>query len=177
MDGQIDISELDIVKLSHGFDLSAFDCGDADLNSFLKDDALPYQNDSLAVTYLCLYRNQVVGYFSLSSDAIRLDPDEKETMPEPKRRLGEYPAIKIGRLAVHNNYRKHGIGTFLIKAAMGKISDEIIKEIGCRYVTVDAYEQAVEFYKKLDFVQNLAKKRKTGLSMRYDLMDFIKSNR
>jgi len=176
MEGKININELDIVKLSIGFDLSVFDCGDTDLNSFLKDEALLYQNGSLAITYLCLYKNQIVGYFSLSSDAIRLDIVEKESMPEPKRRLGEYPAIKIGRLAVHNNFRKHGIGTFLVNAAMGKISDEIIKEIGCRFVTVDAYEQAIEFYRKLGFVQNLAKKRKTGLSMRFDLMDFIKTN-
>lgn len=176
MDEQIDISELDIVKLSSGFDLSAFDCGDPDLNSFLKDDALLYQKGSLAVIYLCLYKNHIVGYFSLSSDAIRLDFEEKESMPEPKRRLGEYPAVKIGRLAVHKDFRKHGIGTFLIKAVIGKISDEIVKEIGCRFITVDAYDQAIDFYKKLDFVQNLAKKRKTGLSMRYDLIDYIKLN-
>jgi GNAT superfamily N-acetyltransferase len=176
MDGQIDFNQLDIVKLSAGFDLSHFDCGDEDLNSFLKDNALDYQNGSLAVTYLCLYKNQIIAYFSLSSDAIRLDPEEKESMPEPKRRLGEYPAVKIGRLAVHKEFRKRGIGSFLIKAAMGKISDEIIKEIGCRFVTIDAYDQAIEFYKKLSFVQNLAKKRKIGLSMRYDLFDYIKSN-
>ena len=56
----IDFAELDIVKLSVGFDLSIFDCGDNDLNSFLKEDALPCQNASLAMTYLCLYKNQVV---------------------------------------------------------------------------------------------------------------------
>lgn len=172
MDGKIEFNELDIVKLSTGFDLSAFNCGDEDLNSFLKDDAITYQKGSLAVTYLCLYKNQIVGYFSLSSDSIRLDIEEKEIMPEPKRRLGEYPAVKIGRLAVH----KRGIGTFLIKAAIGKIAGGIIKEIGCRFVTVDAYDQAINFYRKLDFVQNLAKKRKTGLSMRYDLIDYIKLN-
>ncbi len=142
----IDFSELDIVKLSAGFDLSIFDCDDSDLNSFLKEDALLYQNGLLAITYLCLYKNQVVGYFSLSSDSIRLDLEEKETMPEPKRRLGEYPAVKIGRLAVHKDFIKRGIGTFLVKAAMGKVVVSIMKEIGCRFVTVDAYEQAIDFY-------------------------------
>ena len=176
MDNQIDFNQLDIVKLSAGFNLSDFDCGDADLNSFLKDDALDYQNGSLTVTYLCLYKNQIVAYFSLSSDAIRLDPEEKETMPEPKRRLGEYPSVKLGRLGVHKDFRKRGIGKFLIRVVIGKITGIIRKEIGCRFITVDAYDEAIDFYKKLDFVQNLAKKRKIGLSMRYDLMDFIKSN-
>ncbi len=176
MENQIDFNNLDIVKLSSGFDLSNFDCGDNDLDSFLKDDALLYQNGSLAVTYICLYKNQIVGYFSLCSDAIRLEVEEKEAMPEPKRRLGEYPAIKVARLAVHKDFRKLGIGTFLVKAALGKIAGAIIKEIGCRFVTVDAYEQAIEFYKRLGFIQNLSKKRKTGLSMRYDLIDYIKLN-
>lgn|SRR3989338_8204714 len=174
MDDPINFLKLDIIKLSAGFDLSAFDCGDSDLNSFLKDDALLYQGGSLTVTYICLYKNQIAGYFSLSSDAIRLEFEEKEAMPEPKRRLGEYPAVKIGRLAVHKDFRKKGIGTFLVKAAMGKIAGSIIKEIGCRFVTIDAYDEAIDFYKKLGFIQNLAKKRKTGLSMRYDLIDYIK---
>ncbi|MBI5159618.1 GNAT family N-acetyltransferase [Candidatus Micrarchaeota archaeon] len=177
MENCIDFLELDIVKLSSGFDLSLFDCGDGDLNSFLKDDALVYQGGSLSVTYLCLYKNQIAGYFSLSSDAIRLELEEKEVMLEPKRRLGEYPAVKIGRLAVHKNFRNRGIGTFLIKAAIGKIAGSIIKEIGCRFVTVDAYEQAIEFYEKLGFIQNLGKKRKDGLSMRYDLIDYIQLSR
>ncbi len=176
MEDQIEFIELDIVKLSVGFDLSIFDCEDNDLNSFLKDDALIYQNGSLAITYLCLYKNQIIGYFSLSSDAIRLDIGEKEAMPEPKRRLGEYPAVKISRLAVHKDFRKRVVGTFLVKAAVGKIAGAIIKEIGVRFVTVDAYEQATEFYKKLGFTQNLAKKRTSGLSMRYDLIDYIKLN-
>ncbi|MDO8554265.1 MAG: GNAT family N-acetyltransferase [Candidatus Micrarchaeota archaeon] len=170
----IDFNKLDIVKLSAGFDLLAFDCGDSDLNSFLKDDALLYQNGALAITYLCLHKNQIVGYFSLSSDSIRLDLGEKEAMSEPKQRLGEYPAVKIGRLAVHKNFAKLGIGTFLVKVAMGKIASSILKEIGCRFVTVDAYEKAIDFYMKLGFVQNLAKKRKSGLSMRYDLIDYVK---
>ncbi len=167
-------TELDLVKLSAGFDLTAFDCGDSDLNAFLKDDALIYQNGALTTTYLCLYKNQIVGYFSLSADAIRLEVMEKDLMPEPKRRLGEYPAVKIGRLAVHKNFTGRGIGTFLIKTAIGKIAGSIIKEIGVRFITVDAYEKVIGFYAKLGFVQNLAKNRKNGRSMRFDLIDYIK---
>ncbi|MEK6982819.1 MAG: GNAT family N-acetyltransferase [Candidatus Micrarchaeota archaeon] len=176
MDSKLDFSELDIIRLSSGFDLSNFDCADNDLNSFLKDDSLIYQNGSLAVTYLCLYKNQVIGYFSLSSDSIRLDLGEKEPMSESKQRLGEYPAVKISRLAVHKDFSGRGVGTYLIKVAIGKITASIMKEIGCRFVTVDAYDQAVEFYIKLGFIPNLAKKRKTGLSMRYDLIEYTKIN-
>ena len=46
------LSGLAFDVLSNEFDLSKFDCGDRDINAFLMDDALNYQREKLATTYI-----------------------------------------------------------------------------------------------------------------------------
>jgi hypothetical protein len=60
-------SDIDFQKLTEGHDLSSFSCGDTDLDDFIKNDALQYQNDLMAVTYLGLWQGKVVCYFSLAN--------------------------------------------------------------------------------------------------------------
>ncbi len=50
-----------------------FDCGDPDLNEFLLEDALPHQNDLLAVTYLIKHGETVIAYFSVLNDRIAVE--------------------------------------------------------------------------------------------------------
>ena len=52
--------------------MSDFDCGDEDLNDFLKNDALVQQRDKLNITKLILYENQIIGFVSLLSDTLIL---------------------------------------------------------------------------------------------------------
>jgi hypothetical protein len=47
----IDFAQASFVMLNHTMDLQPFDCGDADLNGFLLDDALHYLDERMAVTY------------------------------------------------------------------------------------------------------------------------------
>ena len=49
--------------------------------------------------------------------------------------------------------------------------NDLAELVGCRLLTLDAYPQSVEFYKKLGFVENKAKvyQEKTHPSMRFDL--------
>lgn len=41
-----------ICKLAENERVESFDCGDADLNDFILNDALPYRKEKLAVTYV-----------------------------------------------------------------------------------------------------------------------------
>lgn len=55
-----------------------FNCGDDDLNDFLKTDAKNYQEELLAVTYLLIDNKNIVAYFSLLNDRISIaDVDSK----------------------------------------------------------------------------------------------------
>jgi ribosomal protein S18 acetylase RimI-like enzyme len=61
------------------------------------------------------------------------------------------PAVKIGRLGVHTKYQKSGIGTQLLDTIKFLFIDN--NKTGCRYITVDAYnnEKTIPFYRKNGF--------------------------
>ena len=46
------LTELNFSPLADGIQLGTFDCGLPDITSFLHDDALAYQNEKMANTYL-----------------------------------------------------------------------------------------------------------------------------
>ncbi len=62
----IDLSTLRLKKLSdNNISLTKFfDCSDDDLNEFLKEDSLKHQKERIAVTYLCFYKDDIIGYFT-----------------------------------------------------------------------------------------------------------------
>jgi len=156
----LDLNNIDIIRLEEDTVLSSFDCGDMDLNEFLLNDAKNYLKAMLAVTYLVKIKNETVAYFCLSYDSLTRNAiltDEDKTLwnkvgrqiPNSKRRRN-YPAVKIGRLAVELKYAKYGIGRHIINAVMAMYINEK-HHAACRFITVDAYRSALNFYEKNDF--------------------------
>lgn len=147
-----------IIRLSAEHDILPFDCGDNDLNEFLMSDAKVYQEKLLAVTYLVESAGKTVLYFCLSNDKITSIEHSnsfwrrlKALFPHSKHRR-DYPAVKVGRLGVDVTYQKSGEG-------WGSMVLDYIKhwmvtdnKTGCRFITVDAYRQAVPFYEKNGFL-------------------------
>lgn len=73
----------------------------------------------------------------------------KGGFPERKR-FGSYPAVKIGRFAVSSRYRGRNIGTDLMNLLKGMLNDD--RDYSAfRFLTVDAYLSAIDFYVKNDF--------------------------
>lgn len=137
--------------------LSSFDCGDSDLNEFLTEDALDWQDNLLSVTYYLDIAGDVVLYFSLSNDKIlaKTLPKNfwrkiKNKFPHQKHR-GDYPAVKIGRFAVSKDY--HQCPEHWGTKAMDFIKHWMVTDnkTGCCFLTVDAYPSAVPFYQKNGF--------------------------
>jgi GNAT superfamily N-acetyltransferase len=135
-----------------------FNSSDNDLNGFLFDDAKRYQSELMTVTYLIedVTHNKTVAYYSLLADKILFNPENKamwnklnRNIPNNKRRRS-YPAIKIGRLAVSEEYSHLGIGTMIVKTVMFLFTQT--RRFGCRFITVDALQSATSFYEKCGFV-------------------------
>ena len=148
----INLSRLQIEKLSDSniAITGQFDCGDHDLNEFLKDDALKHQKERIAATYLCFYDGKMVGYFSWLTDAIEIKGKDKRVFKKIGMNYRTYPAVKVGRLAISRGYAKSGIGSYLVRI-MVKNAINFSEIIGCRFMTVDAYSNAKRFYEKLNF--------------------------
>ena len=154
------LDKIEIVRLEEDTPISSFDCGDIDLNDFLHDDAKNYLNSMLAVTYLVKVDTEIAAYFCLSYDGLTrttvLTDEERalwnkvgRRIPNSKRRK-TYPAVKIGRLAVAQKCANFGIGRQIIKSIVMMYINEQ-HHAGCRFITVDAYRSALDFYEKNKF--------------------------
>ena len=104
----MDFSNFTFRQIETDTEIKSFDCGDADLNDFLVSDAKNYLRAMMALTYLLEDNSEckTVAYYSLLNDKIVFDPEEKQFWNRLNRKIvnskrrKEYPAVKIGRLAV-----------------------------------------------------------------------------
>ncbi|MBI2668287.1 GNAT family N-acetyltransferase [Candidatus Woesearchaeota archaeon] len=164
----ITIRDVEIKELSNIYDLSGFDCEDDDLNEFLKKDAFEYRKELIAKTFLVIYKEQVIGFFSVMNDAVKLRTEESSFLNV--QHLHEYPSLKIGRLAVDKRFKKQGIGRICIDFIVG-LGMVINETSACRFITVDSYPLSVGFYEKQGFVQNqMYSEKRNFVSMRLDLL-------
>ena len=61
-----------------------------------------------------------------------------------------YPALKICRLATNKSVRGLGIGSMMLNTIIESYRGD--NKAGCRFITVDAYIDAIPFYLKQGFV-------------------------
>lgn len=167
----VDFKDVIIEKLSAGLKTDSFDCGDDDINNFLKCDALVYQQKKLAVTLVFHFKEEIIGFFCCSGDSIRLRTKEKEDGKLDNKRIREFPAVKIGRIGRCRKYRGQKLGEKILDWAIGYI-ESISEKIGVRFITLDSYPNRVVIYEKTGFKKNLHKdySKRKHVSMRFDLI-------
>ena len=158
----------------------SFSCGKAEeYVIFLKENALDLEEKSISKTFVLVHNltKELIGYFSLSTDAVRLTTEESYLSDVAFMSL---PAIKLGKLAINKilspEASRKGYGSFILDM-INTFAYEVNKEgVACRFVTVDAdieYDPNTPlFYEKNGFVYNCAHARKTNsktVSMRRDI--------
>lgn len=173
---RIDESKIEIIKLKKDrIDLvEEFDCGDVDLNEFLKEDSLTYLDGKLAVTYILLYNQNLIGFFCVSNDAIPLGGKDKRLLQKLGKGQKTYPALKIGRLGIQKERQRKGFGTLIVNYVIG-MALTLSEKIGCRYIAVDAYDHhiPIEFYKRNGFKGLKKTKSEYDIPMYLDLLKKI----
>lgn len=173
----MDFTDFELVRLTSDYQIKEFDCKDDDLNNFLFDDAKSHIGQLFSVTYLLEKDGKTIAFFSLVNDKIKIEDTDSKTywkkkvgknVPYNKKRK-DYPAVKIGRLAVDEVYKGHKIGTIILDYIKIWFLDK--NKTGCRFVTVDAYEKSLGFYEKneFDYLTNNDKGKETRV-MYYDLL-------
>jgi len=146
---RISHEDLNIRSLSDDDDLARFGSKSEELNDFLKSDALGAQNNMISRTYLCFLKEALAGFVTLTTDTIGYNLVESCDGIDGYV-YQKYPAIKIARLAVDGRFERRSIGQNILLWAIGK-AYEISNQIGCRYITVDAKRESIEFYLKYEF--------------------------
>lgn len=126
-----------------------FDCGEDDLNFYLKNHALSNQLRKLSSTVVAYSEAKIIGYYTLSPAQI-----EREILPvKLSRGLPNYPiaAIRLCRLAIDRHHQGKGLGEELLMHALMKCL-HISNEIGGYVVIVDAKNlNAQKFYERYGF--------------------------
>lgn len=154
--------------LTKEHDLSNFECESEDLNDFIKNDALKQQEDKINITKLITCDEKVVGFVSLLADTIplknirdndvrfNLKPHYNEDIEKvPKNK--PLPAIKIGRFAIDKKYDGGGLGTHILRNVINSIRRLSENDVGLRFIVVEGYASAYNFYVVHNHFSNLKK--------------------
>ena len=136
------------VPLTAGHDVSAFSCGQAVLDEWLKKKALKAQKAGSARVYVLCQGKRVVGYYALASGSLaRRDAlgGVRRNMPDP------IPVMVLGRFAIDSLLQGQGVGRDLLRnAVLRTLSAADIA--GIRAIILHALtDEAKEFYENCGF--------------------------
>lgn len=155
-----------------------FDCQREAQNSFLYEWAWSDQRQRVTTTYVYRAAGALAGYMAVCMDAVILGTREKP----PALRYKNLAALKLAQLGVDHRLSGRGLGTLIIFDAVN-LALELSEQVGCRYVTLDAHPDLVEWYQRLGFKINrvIQKQRieaagtrnpdEIPVSMRFDLRE------
>lgn len=129
--------------LTNGHNLSAFDCGVDELNTWLKRRALQNQFSNATRTYVATNGGHVVAFHSLAAGSAQR---ELATYSP-----GSIPVILLARLAVDLSQQGRGIGEALLLDAV-KRSLSASEIVGAHALVINAMSQpAISFYTRYGF--------------------------
>ena len=136
--------------LNAGHDVSAFSCGKAVLDNWLKTRALSNQERGFTAVIVVHEAGRVVGYYGLAPTAIvpAVLPRSIRTGQPPD----PVPCLLLGQLAVDRAWAGQGIATGLIKHALARCV-QAAGLIGGRALVVNAVDaEAAEFWRRRGFI-------------------------
>ena len=161
----MDLKDLSLIRLQEDTIIKPFDCGDseahADLNDFLYNKSKNYLKEQLATTFIIESDEITYAYYSILNDSLRVEQLSfasksaflrflKNLVTHRKRHLENFPAIKIGRLAVNKNIQISGLGKMIVNNVI-EYAIKLNENCACKIITVDAYSQSLGFYEKMGF--------------------------
>jgi len=133
-------------KLTAEDDVTSFDCGQVDLNDWLRRHALNNQRAGMSTVFVTSRADSitVIGYYALASGGVEsaLAPS-RITHGVPRHPV---PVILLTRLAVDTSMQGRKVGRGLLIDALRRV-DAAAGEIGVRALLIHAKDDAArEFY-------------------------------
>lgn len=134
--------------------LAEFDSGEPELDRFLTTEEVEeYEEDKLGSTTLVYYQGELVAYYTIGTDSLRLEyVDEKKLSgrhwKQGRHAIESIPSLKIGRLATNQGWQGKGIGRCLVRR-IGALAYRLQPAV--RLLTVNSKPKSVDFYLKCGF--------------------------
>ena len=128
--------------ISRSHDRNSFDCGNKELNEYLRRYARQNHVSGGGKTFVAVSSsdpNRVFGFYTISPGAL----DFSQAPPELTKKLGRYdvPIFRLGRLAVDLSVQGKGLGGDLFLAAAERAL-KVASEIGGAALVIDAKDEA-----------------------------------
>ncbi len=139
-----------IEPLSSAHDRASFSCGNSDLDRYLRQQASQDSRRDFATIFMAVEISTDVlhGFYSLSMASVLLD----QLPTEIARKMPRYPtapAVRLGRLAVHQDVQGRGLGAHLLIDAMCRA---LKNDLAWTAFVVEAKnDRARTWYKKFGF--------------------------
>ncbi|MBU2285982.1 MAG: GNAT family N-acetyltransferase [Gammaproteobacteria bacterium] len=162
----LDLRVEHIVALHKALDRQAFDCGNDELNRYVREQARQDAAKRVAAPFVLTQPDSsaIIGFYTLSASIIPVP----ELPPELMNRLPRYaqlPVTLLGRLAVDRRFGGQGAGEFLLVDALRR-SLNGAQQIAAMAVIVEAKDADAErFYRHFDFIPFQRTPRRLFLAM------------
>lgn len=114
--------QIRIERFRENADVRAFDCGNRDLNDFLTTEEVgKFEREKLGNTHLVYWQSggKLLGYFTISSESLRIEyfRSIKGFSIPGEIRVSAIPGMKIGRLAVDNEFKGRDVGSHMLSTS------------------------------------------------------------
>ena len=131
-------------KLSPDDDTGSFDCGQSELNEWLKRYALVSQRASMATVFVATSSHKIGGYYALATGGVEpANSPNRVNRGVPRHPI---PVVVLARLAVDITHQGRGLGRALLSDALRRVATAA-DEIGIRALLIHAKdENARSFY-------------------------------
>jgi len=146
-------------EIRPGDNLTGLSLGDASLvplKSFLRQNALEFHQNDIAKTYVLVNdstaASKVWGYLTLMCSEVMLGQGYRLEDSPKSYQYDTFAAIKIARLAVDQRLQGYGYGTRMVKWSISLVKEKIMPLVGCRFLIVDAKQNAISFYENVGFM-------------------------
>jgi GNAT superfamily N-acetyltransferase len=143
---------LEIVELTRHHNRKEFDCGNDELNMFLKTQARQKNSKKISKTRIIYQTSQadkIIGYYTLTGYSVIAPKKHKLYQNYPELLSG----VKLAKLAIDKTHQSHGYGAYLVMDAIMK-NIETSFNIASIGLFVDPKTTELQlFYKKHGFIK------------------------
>jgi ribosomal protein S18 acetylase RimI-like enzyme len=139
-----------VVSLDSAYDRSVFNCGTPPLDRYLREQVTQDTRRRVAACFVALTDTQrIAGYYTLASACVPL-VDLPATTAKKLPRYPAVPAVRMGRLAIDQEFKGQGLGAALLADALDRAARS---EVAAFALLVDAKgDEAAAFYRHHGFV-------------------------